>query len=148
VVSGNHLHAPWGMELAPSNFGEFSGDLLVANTGDGRINAFDPATGRHEGQLRDPSGKPVDIDGLWGLDFGNGFSSGDSNALYFSAAPDNHQHGLFGSLRVAPDGTVSPTMSRPDHGAPAHAGASWLSEDAAPSLADEVLNAGGASVLS
>ena len=109
MVSGNHLHAPWGMAMAPANFGEFSRDLLVANTATGRINAFDAATGRHEGQLRDPSGKPLDIDGLWGLDVGNGVSSGDKNALYFSAGLENHQHGLFGSLRAVADAPVGLT---------------------------------------
>ena len=139
VVSGNHLHAPWGMAMAPANFGEFSGDLLVANTATGRINAFDPGTGKHQGQLRDPSGKPVKIDGLWGLDFGNGVSSGDSNALYFSAGPDDHRHGLFGSLRVVPVEAVSGV------------GSALAARDALPKksgIADDVLDTEADSGLS
>jgi uncharacterized protein (TIGR03118 family) len=110
LVSGGHLHAPWGMAVAPANFGEFSNALLVASTGDGRVDAFDPATGSFLGQLRDPAGAPVTIDGLWGLDVGNGTVSGDRNALYFTAAPDDHQHGLFGSLRVVPDARAAQTQ--------------------------------------
>jgi uncharacterized protein (TIGR03118 family) len=103
VVNGKHLKAPWGLALAPANFGELSNALLVGNTANGRINAYDATSGRFLSQLEDPSGAPVEIDGLFGMEFGNGTVSGDRNALYFAAAPDDHQHGLFGSLRVAPD---------------------------------------------
>ena len=147
VVSGNHLHAPWGMALAPANFGEFSNALLVASTQKGRISAFDPETGSFLGQLRDPAGAPITIDGLWGLDVGNGTVSGDRDALYFSAAPDNHRHGLFGSVRVAPDGPDAEGGSRPpavDNSAAAPGDLS--AED--PRLADDVLGTDGASVLS
>jgi uncharacterized protein (TIGR03118 family) len=101
VVSRNHLKEPWGLALAPADFGEFSNALLVANTHNGRINAYDPATGEHLGRLKDERGKAIRIDGLMALHFGNGITSGDRNALYFTAAPKNHTHGLFGSLRVA-----------------------------------------------
>src|SRR4029077_822334 len=63
--------------------------------------AFDPAHGTFLGQLKDEDGKPITIDGLWGITFGNGGNGGDRNALYFASGPDGETHGLFGSLRVA-----------------------------------------------
>lgn len=99
LILGNHLNAPWGLALAPGNFGPFSGALLVGNFGNGHIQAFDPTDGKFLGQLEDEGGKPIVIDGLWGITFGNGVSAGDSNALYFAAGPDDETHGLFGSLR-------------------------------------------------
>ena len=99
LIMGNHLNAPWGMALAPADFGPFSSALLVGNFGDGHIQAFDPASGRFLGQLRDETGRPIVIDGLWGIAFGNGVGGGDRNALYFASGPDGETHGLFGSLR-------------------------------------------------
>jgi len=105
-ASHGTLNSPWGMALAPAGFGEFGGDLLVGNFGDGRINAFDPATGDFLGQLKDGSGNPITIEGLWGLRFGNGVRGGDPNTLYFAAGiPGPGQledHGLFGSISVVP----------------------------------------------
>jgi uncharacterized protein (TIGR03118 family) len=99
LILGNHLNAPWGLALAPGNFGPFSDALLVGNFGNGHIQAFDQANGRFLGQLNDESGKPIAIDGLWGITFGNGVSAGDRNALYFASGPNDETHGLFGSLR-------------------------------------------------
>ncbi|MGE5088337.1 MAG: TIGR03118 family protein, partial [Candidatus Levyibacteriota bacterium] len=73
VASRGKLNAPWGIALAPAGFGEFRNTLLIGNFGDGHINAFDPATGESYGQLRGTNGKPIAIDGLWGMAFGNGF---------------------------------------------------------------------------
>jgi uncharacterized protein (TIGR03118 family) len=98
LVSNGVLNGPWGMALAPGNFGAFSNALLVGNFGDGHINAFDPNSGAFLGQLRDRSGNPIAIDGLWGLSFGNGHSAGKANWLYFTAGPDGEAHGLFGVL--------------------------------------------------
>jgi uncharacterized protein (TIGR03118 family) len=100
LILGNHLNAPWGLALAPANFGAFSNALLVGNFGDGQIHAFDPTSGRFLGELKDESGEPVAIDGLWGITFGNGVGGGDRNALYFAAGPEDETHGLFGSLRL------------------------------------------------
>lgn len=83
----SHLHAPWGMAMAPASFGTFANDLLVANFGDGTIDAFDPATGNYLGQLSDTGGNPISISGLRGLSFGNGVTAGDANSLYFTAEP-------------------------------------------------------------
>ena len=95
------LSAPWGMAFAPKDFGALSGDLLVANFGDGSIAAFNPETREFVDVLRDAKGKPIKIEKIWGLIFGNGVSLGDENALYFSAGPDDEKDGLFGSLRLA-----------------------------------------------
>ncbi len=94
------LNAPWGLALAPAKFGNFGGDLLVANLGDGTIAAFDPATGNYIDELKDGWGHVIQIDRLWGLVFGNGVSLGDANSLYFTAGPNNEYDGLFGKLTV------------------------------------------------
>ncbi len=86
-ASNAPLDEPWGLAVAPSNFGQFSGDLLVADHGDGRILAFDPATGAYLGPFIDGSNQPVTIDGLHGLIFGNGGSAGATNTLFFTAGP-------------------------------------------------------------
>ncbi len=103
VISNGALDAPWGLAIAPAGFGDFGGDLLVGNFGDGRINAFDPATGVFLGSLLDLNGNPIEIDGLWGLAFGNlgtGFSPGK---LYFAAGINDEADGLFGSLEPVPE---------------------------------------------
>jgi uncharacterized protein (TIGR03118 family) len=96
------LNSPWGLAVAPAHFGAFSGDLLVGNFGDGRIHAFDPWTGRLRGVLRDGHGRPIVIDGLWGLLRGNGTSARRSD-VWFSAGPGDEAHGLLGVLRALPD---------------------------------------------
>jgi uncharacterized protein (TIGR03118 family) len=101
--AGSVLDAPWGLAIAPANFGIFAGDLLVGNFGDGTINAFDLATMMFEGQLTDQNGNPIMIDGLWGLIPGNGGSGGDPNSIYFSAGPGDEGHGLFGVLSFVPE---------------------------------------------
>jgi uncharacterized protein (TIGR03118 family) len=98
LTSHGHLNSPWGMALAPGNFGKFSGDLLVGNFGDGRINAFDPTTGKFRGQVSDKHRQPITIDGLWGLAFGNGTTVGATNQLFFAAGPNKETHGLLGSI--------------------------------------------------
>ena len=103
LVAKGALNAPWGMTLAPANnFGAFSGMLLVGNFGDGKINAYDPATGASQGAMQDTSGNTIAIPGLWALRVGNGASGGDANAVYFAAGPGGEQHGLFGSLQAGP----------------------------------------------
>jgi uncharacterized protein (TIGR03118 family) len=106
VASMGELNAPWGMALAPADFGRFSGDLLVGNFGDGRINAFRLEDGEHVGLLHSATGKPIRIDGLWALQFGHGASAnGPANTLFFTAGPADEEHGLFGSIvNVPPPG--------------------------------------------
>lgn len=105
-ASNGTLNSPWGLALAPAGFGTFAGDILVGNFGDGRINVFDPTTGAFLGQLKDPSGNPITIDGLWGLRVGNGGNGGDPNTVYFSAGPNGEADGLFGSLAFVPEPTI------------------------------------------
>lgn len=99
--SHNLLNAPWGMVIAPDNFGEFSGALLVANFGDGTIMAYDRISGAELGYLRDAEGNIITIDGIWGLTFGNGVHLGEATSLYFTAGPDEERDGIFGKLTVA-----------------------------------------------
>jgi uncharacterized protein (TIGR03118 family) len=100
VASRGALNAPWGMALAPANFGRFSGDLLVGNFGNGRINAFDGQTFEPRGHLKMPNHRPIAIDGLWGIGFGNGAGAGPTTTLFFAAGPDEETHGLFGRIDV------------------------------------------------
>jgi uncharacterized protein (TIGR03118 family) len=93
-ASQGTLNAPWGLALAPRNFGKFSGALLVGNFGDGAINAYDLKSGTFLGQLTDTQGNVIQIEGLWGLTFRSGNSS-----LYFTAGPNDENDGLMGVLR-------------------------------------------------
>ncbi|HJQ33906.1 MAG TPA: TIGR03118 family protein [Pyrinomonadaceae bacterium] len=106
INDGGALNAPWGLALAPSGFGPFSGDLLVGNYGgptnlSSSINAFDPATGAFVGMMTDEGGAPLKIKNLWALAFGNGAAAGDPNTLYFTSGFDAGRHGLLGSLKPA-----------------------------------------------
>jgi uncharacterized protein (TIGR03118 family) len=102
LVTGGPLNAPWGVAIAPANFGAFSGALLVGNFGDGLTNAFDATSGNLLGTLQDPQGNNIVLPGLWGLFPGNGGNGGDANAVYFAAGVGATKHGLFGSLQAAP----------------------------------------------
>jgi uncharacterized protein (TIGR03118 family) len=92
--------APWGVALAPSNFGTFSGDLLVGNVNNGKINAINPTTGKVLGQLKDTAGKVITIPGLWALLFGGGSTAtnGNTNQLFFAAGTNNYGTGEFGVI--------------------------------------------------
>jgi uncharacterized protein (TIGR03118 family) len=114
LVSQGPLNSPWGMALAPSNFGPFAGALLVGNFTDGRINAFSATTGAMLGTLDDNNGNPIAIPGLWSLDFGGGADSEDPGTLYITAGigggPNNdpvESHGLLASIQAAPSFVTS-----------------------------------------
>ncbi|MES2931963.1 MAG: TIGR03118 family protein [Pseudomonadota bacterium] len=98
LLTAERLNAPWGMALAPSNFGIFSNALLVGNFGDGRINAYDPVSGAYLGTLANEVGAAISIDGLRGISFGNGFNSQPTNTLFFAAGPGGQVHGLVGRI--------------------------------------------------
>jgi uncharacterized protein (TIGR03118 family) len=102
ITSNDSLVQPWGLAIAPANFGTFSNALLVGNFGDGRIHGFDLTTGKKLGALKGRKGGPIVLERLWALQFGNGVSSGNKNSLYFTAGIDDEQHGLFGKIEVAP----------------------------------------------
>ena len=99
-ASHGTLNSPWGLALAPADFGAFSNDVLVGNFGDGRINAFAPS-GTLLGQLQNQDGHPITINGLWGLAFGNGALAGDTNTLFFASGLNDEADGLFGSIAPA-----------------------------------------------
>lgn len=100
VASHGTLNSPWGIAMAPSGFGKFSGCLLVGNFGDGLINAYCLVQGafRPSGRLQDANGGNIHIDGLWGIGFGNGGSAGPKEVLYFAAGPDDETGGYFGRI--------------------------------------------------
>ena len=101
-VSRGRLNSPWGLALAPADFGKFSGALLIGNFGDGRINAYDPVSGRFLGNLRNQHGQALSIDGLWTITFGNGGAAGSPNELFFTAGINDEADGLFGKLQSLP----------------------------------------------
>jgi uncharacterized protein (TIGR03118 family) len=98
VTPGGVLDAPWGLALAPANFGKFSNMLLVGNFGDGKINVFDPASGALQGTLGNNDGTPIVIDGLWALQFGNDLHGQPGNTLFYTAGPAAEAHGLYGRI--------------------------------------------------
>ncbi len=93
LITNDSLDSPWGVAIAPSNFGTYSGDLLVGNFGDGKIHAYDPKTGAFLGTLNDASGAPIVINGLWALVVYNG-------TLYYTAGPNAGADGVFGTITV------------------------------------------------
>lgn len=100
---GPWLNAPWGMAIAPaSGFGEFSGAFIVGNFGSGRLVAYDRNSGAFLGFLHSARG-PLVIDGLWGIAFGNAGNNGTGTQLFFTAGPNDEQHGLFGFLTAKPE---------------------------------------------
>ncbi|HZX90532.1 MAG TPA: TIGR03118 family protein, partial [Rudaea sp.] len=98
VATHGNLNAPWGIAMAPAGFGKFSNSLLIGNFGDGSINAYDSRTHEALGQLRGQDGKAIKIDGLWALEFGNGFNSQPVNTLFFTAGPGDENDGVFGRI--------------------------------------------------
>ena len=106
VATRGQLNAPWGMAIAPTGFGSLGGRLLVGNFGDGTIQSFrmsdDMLSFSPGGVLRDDAGKPIVIDGLWGIAFGNDQQAGPAGTLFFTAGPQEEQAGLFGSITPVP----------------------------------------------
>jgi uncharacterized protein (TIGR03118 family) len=106
LEDGPWLMAPWGVALAPQDFGFFTHDLLIGNRFGGTIAAFDPTTGKFLGNLLDASSAPIAISGLWGLEFDNrGSNEAGSEAspsagpaLFFAAGINGYADGLFGTL--------------------------------------------------
>ncbi len=114
IASKGALNAPWGLALAPSDFGPLSGDLLVGNFGNGMIHAYRRQSDRRwkpRGPLRVSNRKPLRIDGLWSLQFGNGGPAGPTDTLYFTAGPNKQSHGLFGSIQSVAAGAATTTTT-------------------------------------
>ena len=106
VASRGSLNAPWGLAWAPANFGRFSGDLIVGNFGNGKLNAY-RWDGHHwhpDGTLEGKQDKPIVVDGLWAIAFGGGVNvanNGAANTLFFAAGPNGEKGGSFGTITVA-----------------------------------------------
>jgi uncharacterized protein (TIGR03118 family) len=96
LIRGGELNSPWGLAMAPAGWGEFGGDLLVGNFGNGTIHAYDAWTGALKGTLRH-DGQPLVLEGLWGLLFGNGRSAA-TDALMYTAGPGDEEHGVWGVI--------------------------------------------------
>ena len=104
-TAGVHLDAPWGLAIAPANWGQFGGDLLVGNNnansaGLTEINAYNLTTGAFEGTLMLNTGQPFSETELWALSFGNGAGAGSTDTLFFTAGLANNTDGLFGAISV------------------------------------------------
>ncbi len=113
VATNGALNAPWGMALAPANFGSFGGDLLVGNFGNGEINAYHlnaAGAATFEGALDGPDGQPIVNDFLWSLDFRTGGANVNTDALYFTAGINNQQDGLFGEIATPEPATAVPAL--------------------------------------
>jgi uncharacterized protein (TIGR03118 family) len=102
LITGGKLNAPWGMAFAPSSFPGFPSALLVGNFGDGKINAYDPDTGRWRGALMSDQNTALSIDGLWGIAFGNGLPNQPTSTLFFAAGPNNEANGVYGRIDAMP----------------------------------------------
>ncbi len=117
VGTGGNLNAPWGVAIAPANFGIYSNDLLVGNFGDGIVNVYDPKTFTYVGQLMDSAGKSLSYAALWellpgGTKIGNStaVSGGDVDTVYFTAGLADEKHGLLGAISNGAGTSSTPTF--------------------------------------
>lgn len=100
LISRSELNSPWGLALAPKDFGKYSGALLVGNFGDGRILAYNLGNGKLIGEVSDGNGEPIVTEGLWALEFVLQKDLGGSTepVLYFTAGPSDENGGLLGTI--------------------------------------------------
>ena len=100
LAHGFPLDQPWGLAVAPANFGKLSNALLISNnTNSGTINAFNLQSGAFVGTVQDTKGKNIVIDQLWGIEFGGGkANNGLTNQLFFTAGPAGNLAGTFGVI--------------------------------------------------
>jgi uncharacterized protein (TIGR03118 family) len=115
VATGGNLDSPWGVAIAPADFGIFGGALLIGNLGNGLINAYNPTTYAYMGQLTDGTGTPLTYPSLWellpgGTTVGNttSVSGGDPSTVYFTAGLAGESHGLFASIENSTTATGAP----------------------------------------
>lgn len=99
LINDSSLNQPWGIALAPANFGALGNTLLIANLGNGQINGFNLVTGAFVGTLKQ-NGVPIAIDGLWGITFVASPALSPPSKLYFAAGPGGYIHGQFGVITV------------------------------------------------
>jgi uncharacterized protein (TIGR03118 family) len=110
VPAGGALNAPWGVALAPADFGTLSTAVLVGNFGDGKINGYDPATGTFLGTVTDSTGTAFAVPGLWGIAFGNDAVNQPHATLFFAAGTNDEANGLYGRIDL---GAAPPTLGAP-----------------------------------
>jgi uncharacterized protein (TIGR03118 family) len=109
IPAGGALNGPWGMALAPADFGTLSNMLLVGNFGDGKINGYDPATGAFVGAITDSAGAAFAMPGLWGIAFGNDAANQPHNTLFFAAGTNDEANGAYGRIDLG----APPTLNAP-----------------------------------
>lgn len=110
VSDGDKLDAPWGMALAPADFGTLSNALLVGNFGDGTIQGYDPTSGRYLGAVSDSAGTAFAVPGLWGIAFGNDAANQPHATLFFAAGTNDETNGLYGRIDL---GAAAPALGDP-----------------------------------
>jgi uncharacterized protein (TIGR03118 family) len=110
VPAGGALNAPWGVALAPADFGTLSNAVLIGNFGDGKINGYDPATGTFLGSVTDSTGTAFAVPGLWGMAFGNDAVNQPHATLFFAAGTNNEANGLYGRIDL---GGTPPVLGAP-----------------------------------
>jgi uncharacterized protein (TIGR03118 family) len=110
VAAGGKLDAPWGVALAPSDFGTLSNALLVGNFGDGTIHGFDQSSGRYLGEVSDGTGAAFTQPGLWGIAFGNDAVNQPHATLFFAAGINDEANGRYGRLDL---GQTPPALGDP-----------------------------------
>jgi uncharacterized protein (TIGR03118 family) len=94
-AANGSLNSPWAITVAPAGFGPFAGAVLIGNFGDGKIGAYNAATGAFMDFLNDANGSPITLEGLWGMQFG---PTSQSTTLYFASGPGDEAHGLVGTI--------------------------------------------------
>ena len=85
----NSMNAPWAWSGRHTTSG--SSATLVGQFRGGNISAFNPVTGRFLGNMLNPNGSTLLIDGLWALRFGNDGSAGRRTTLFFTAGPNGER---------------------------------------------------------
>jgi uncharacterized protein (TIGR03118 family) len=95
---GDWFNAPWGVVWATPGFGEFSNTILIGNFRGDNVAAFNPVTGHFLGNMQNPDGSTLLIEGLWALRFGNDGGAGPATTLFFTAGPNGEKDGLLGAL--------------------------------------------------
>jgi uncharacterized protein (TIGR03118 family) len=109
IPAGGALNGPWGLALAPADFGTLSNMLLVGNFGDGKINGYDPASGAFVGAISDSAGAAFAMPGLWGIAFGNDAANQPHNTLFFAAGINDEANGSYGRIDLG----APPTLNAP-----------------------------------
>jgi uncharacterized protein (TIGR03118 family) len=99
ITTEGALDAPWSIVRSPPDgTAPFPRALLVGNTGDGRINAFDAETGALLGSFTDATGAVLVIPHLHGLAFGNHYAKQPRTTLFFSAGAHDGANGWYGRI--------------------------------------------------